>query len=40
VLMAMTAEERWEIRIGYEDEVLKRVREGLERDGGSVGWRF
>mgnify|MGYP003624081644 CR=1 FL=1 len=40
MVMAMGAGVRWEVRIGYEDQVLKRAREGLERDGERVGWRF
>jgi hypothetical protein len=40
VLMAMSPSLVWEVRVGYEDQVLKRAREGSERNGGSVGWRF
>jgi hypothetical protein len=40
VLMAMNSEARWEVRIAYEDEVHKRAKEGLDREGGYVGWRF
>jgi hypothetical protein len=40
MLVAMTTKERWEVRIAYEDQVLKRAKEGLEMDGESVGWRF
>jgi hypothetical protein len=40
MLVAMTSMERWEVRIGYEDQVLKRAKEGLEREGENIGWRF
>lgn len=40
MLIAMNSETRWEVRIGYEDEVHKRAKEELERDGEKVGWRF
>ncbi|KAH7083907.1 hypothetical protein FB567DRAFT_605001 [Paraphoma chrysanthemicola] len=40
MVMAMGSGVRWEVRIGYEDQVLRRAREELEREGESVGWRF
>jgi hypothetical protein len=39
-LMAMNSVARWEVRIAYEDEVHKRAKEDLDREGGYVGWRF
>lgn len=40
ILIGMTAEKRWEVRIAYEDQVLKRAKEGMERKGEYVAWRF
>ncbi|KAF1921353.1 hypothetical protein BDU57DRAFT_46989 [Ampelomyces quisqualis] len=40
ILMGMTAEKRWEVRIAYEDQVLKRAKEGMERKGEYVVWRL
>ncbi|KAH7384322.1 hypothetical protein DE146DRAFT_770089 [Phaeosphaeria sp. MPI-PUGE-AT-0046c] len=40
VLMAMNGEGRWEVRVAYEEEVMKRVREGSEMRGERVGWRI
>ncbi|KAH8702761.1 hypothetical protein GQ44DRAFT_631346 [Phaeosphaeriaceae sp. PMI808] len=34
ILMAMSAEHRWEVNVKYEDQVLKRAKEGFEREGG------
>jgi hypothetical protein len=31
---------RWEVRVKYEDEALKRAREGADAEGAGVGWRF
>jgi hypothetical protein len=40
ILMAMNSEAGWEVRIAYEDQVYKRVKEELERGGRTIGWRF
>lgn len=40
MIVAMNGRQSWEVRIGYENQVLKRAREGLDREGESVGWRF
>ena len=40
MLMAMGAARRWEVRIAYEDQVHKRAKEEVEREGGKVGWRI
>jgi hypothetical protein len=40
ILMAMSPEARWEVKIAYEDQVHKRAKEELERGGGHIGWRF
>lgn len=40
VIMAMMGGKRWEVRVGYEDQVLKRAREEVDREGGEVGWRL
>lgn len=40
ILMAMSAGMLWEVRVLYEDQVLRRVKEGADREGTKVGWRF
>ena len=40
VLLAMGCGKRWEVRVQYEDEVLRRAREGADAEGAGVGWRF
>lgn len=40
VLMAMGERGRWEVKVGFEEEVLRRVREGREQEGKGVGWRM
>jgi hypothetical protein len=40
VLLAMGNGKRWEVRVKYEDEALKRAREGADAEGAGVGWRF
>ena len=41
VLMAMgTAGSMWEVRVVYEDQVLRRAREGLDLEGAQAGWRI
>ncbi|KAH9871450.1 hypothetical protein IAQ61_005629 [Plenodomus lingam] len=41
MLMAMgTRGEMWEVRIMYEDQPLRRAREGMDNEGLKAGWRF
>ncbi|KAF2632910.1 hypothetical protein BU25DRAFT_470947 [Macroventuria anomochaeta] len=40
VLLAMGRGKRWEVRVQYEDEALRRAREGADTEGAGVGWRF
>ncbi|CAO2655181.1 Nn.00g102450.m01.CDS01 [Neocucurbitaria sp. VM-36] len=40
MLMAMGGEEMCEVKVLYEDQALRRAKEGLDREGGKVGWRF
>lgn len=41
ILMAMgKAGSVWEVRIGCEDQALRRAREGLDLEGAKAGWRF
>ena len=40
VLLAMGNQKRWEVRVQYDDEALRRAREGAEAEGAGVGWRF
>lgn len=40
VLLAMGIGKRWEVRVQYEDEALRRAREGADAEGAGVGWRF
>lgn len=40
VLLAMGGGRRWEVRVKYEDEALRRAREGADAEGAGVGWRF
>lgn len=41
VLMAMdTAGSMWEVRVVYEDQALRRAREGLDLEGAQTGWRI
>lgn len=39
LLMAMNSQARWEVRVGYDEEVMRRVREGAEMRGEKVAWR-
>ncbi|KAF1922838.1 uncharacterized protein M421DRAFT_104806 [Didymella exigua CBS 183.55] len=40
VLLAMGVGRRWEVRVQYEDEALRRARKGADAEGAGVGWRF
>ncbi|KAH9877782.1 hypothetical protein J1614_002999 [Plenodomus biglobosus] len=41
LLMAMGAKgEMWEVRVVYEDQALKRAREGMDNEGMEARWRF
>lgn len=40
LLMAMSLGSMWEVKIVYEDQALRRAREGLDREGEQAGWRF
>lgn len=40
VLLAMGLGMRWEVRVQYDDEALRRARENAEAEGADVGWRF
>ncbi|KAF9700290.1 hypothetical protein EKO04_001922 [Ascochyta lentis] len=40
VLLAMGVEKRWEVRVQYEDEALRKAREGADAEGAGVGWRY
>jgi hypothetical protein len=41
VLMAMSTLETWEVKAAYEDQVHKRARDDVDREGEKrVGWRF
>ncbi|KAI8932113.1 hypothetical protein NX059_010998 [Plenodomus lindquistii] len=41
MLMAMgTRGEMWEVKVVYEDQALKRAREGMDEKGMKAGWRF
>lgn len=40
VLLAMGSGKRWEVRVKYEDEALRKARERADAEGVGVGWRF
>lgn len=40
VLIAMGFGKRWEVRVQYDDEALRRARESADAEGADVGWRF
>ncbi|KAF1846939.1 uncharacterized protein K460DRAFT_352135 [Cucurbitaria berberidis CBS 394.84] len=39
LLMAMCPGKMWEVKVVYEDQALRRAREGLDMEGEKVGWR-
>ncbi|KAF3039616.1 hypothetical protein E8E11_003598 [Didymella keratinophila] len=40
VLIAMGLAKRWEVKVQYDDETLRKARESAEVEGADLGWRF
>ncbi|KAH6642076.1 hypothetical protein C7974DRAFT_420416 [Boeremia exigua] len=40
VLLAMGVAKRWEVKVHYEDETMRKARESADAEGAGVGWRF